>query len=205
MNNKIEIVFDDGKEPILVDEPVLTLSSPCFKIMMESSMVEKQNHRIELKGKDRNEFVVLLSFLTPGTSRLPKITVDNADFLLALSNEYCIEHIKQECIDFIKKQPSTIDRVVQAHMYGFQDHLESCIKTLLRNGVKDWGPCTDNLELLQLMFKISLDVEAEKKPDVFKNGTLVHDSMECASCKKEYKVGWQCSTCKYRPWYGMQE
>ena len=206
MDNKIVIVFDGENEPMLVDELVLTLASPCFKKMMESGMTENKKRRIELKGKDRSEFAVLLSFLMPGTSRLPKITVNNADFLLALSNEFCIEHIKQECIDFIKIQPPSIDRVLQAHLYGFQDHLDSCIKQLLQNGLTDWGPCTANLELLQLVFKHSLAKNNEIKDIVFENGSLKHNnpyfsltcSMKCCKCKKAYPERWECQMCSYK-------
>ena len=102
---EIAIVFDGSEEPMMVPEQVLTLASPVFKQMLDHDMTEKKSRSIHLPGKDREEFEVLLSFLMPVSGRKQKITLQNVDFLLQLSNEYCIDPIKQECIEFVKQRP----------------------------------------------------------------------------------------------------
>jgi len=162
MCREITIVFDCGlhvsDRSVMVHPAVLMLASPVFRSMLTQNMSEKQRGIIELKGKDPKEFQVLLSFLTPGSSRLEEITVENCDFLLRWADEYCMGAIREQCVAFIKCQPPTVERVLQAYHYGIEDHLVFCIDHLLQRQLQDWGACTEDHGLLQLIFARSQQI-----------------------------------------------
>ena len=135
----ITVIFDDeAATEIRTHSVLLMLASPVFHKMFTQEMKEKQSHRIELPGKSPEEFKVLLDFLEPGTGRLQKISDANVGFLSRWSDEYCMESLHTECIDFIKEQPATVPRVVLAHCLGLRDYATSCIDHLLRSGQTDW-------------------------------------------------------------------
>ncbi|CAL1136871.1 unnamed protein product [Cladocopium goreaui] len=146
----ITVIFDDeAATEIRTHSVLLMLASPVFHKMFTQEMKEKQSHRIELPGKSPEEFKVLLDFLEPGTGRLQKISDANVGFLSRWSDEYCMESLHTECIDFIKEQPATVPRVVLAHCLGLHDYATSCIDHLLRSGQTDWKDCYDYPELVQ--------------------------------------------------------
>ena len=207
-NDEIEIMFDGSEEPLMISEAVLMLASPVFKKMLDHDMMEKKSRSILLSGKDREEFEVLLSFLMPVTSRLQTITVENVDFLLRLSNEYCIDPIKQECIEFVKKQPPSVERVLQAYTYGIDDYLKKCTITLIKGGVKNWDICMDNPELMCIIFRHALEVPAQVKFEteesitkkytgiLYTNGRIGNgNSVECYTCKKSTTDYISCFVC----------
>ena len=212
---EIAIVFDGSEESMMVPEQVLTLASPVFKQMLDHDMMEKKNRTIQLPAKDRDEIKILLAFLMPATSRLQTITVENVDFLLRLSNEYCIDPIKQECIEFVKKQPPSVERVLQAYTYGIDDYLKTCTIDLIKGDVRNWDICMDNPELMCIIFRHALDVPAQVKSEteesikkkytgiVYKNGRIGNGNrLECGRCNKPSSngglysySGWQCKGC----------
>merc|ERR1711971_933920 len=171
-DGEIALKFDNQVETIIVPKQVLTLASPVFKQMLQHDTVQKNIRTINLKQKDPKQFKVLVTFLMPATSRMQKITVKNADFLLDLTNEYCIEPIKQECIDFIKTQPPTVDRVLQAYRFGINDYFEECTTNLIKGGEKEWGPCTENPDLLRRIFELSLEILQQTKIDTEDDFTI---------------------------------
>ena len=95
----IAVVFDDtAATEIQVNAGVLMLASPIFK-----SVKEAVCKKIQLPGKDPQEFRTLISFLLPGSGRLQTLSVENVDFLLKWCQEYCIDALRCECLEFIRK------------------------------------------------------------------------------------------------------
>eukprot|EP00438_Fugacium_kawagutii_P011500 Skav220884 [mRNA] locus=scaffold1977:22842:39863:- [translate_table: standard] len=136
---------------------VLILASPVFKKMLTHEMIEKKSHRIELPGKCPNEFKALLRFLQPGTARQQKISGQNVEFLVRWCDEYCIDSLKNECIQFIKKQKPSINRLIQAHCLGLIDTVEKDIHCLVGRQVKDWRQCYPHPELVQKVLEAVVD------------------------------------------------
>eukprot|EP00438_Fugacium_kawagutii_P012815 Skav200468 [mRNA] locus=scaffold5182:5222:5716:- [translate_table: standard] len=135
------------------------LASPVFEKMLTQDMVEKKSGRIELPGKCPKEFKVLLRFLQPITGRRQSITDKNVDFLVQWCDEYCIDSLKDECIEFIKRQPHSMDRLLQAHGLAhprLNNFINRCISSLLKKGQKDWTKCYQHPELLQKVFEMTM-------------------------------------------------
>lgn len=140
-SDEVAIAFDKAKEPMVLKAAVLTLASPVFDRMLSQEMQEKKRRKIELKGKDPEEFKTLLSFLIPGKSRSPQVTTENVDFLLQWSDEYSIDELRMECMEFIRKEPASMKRIQQIftvlHIEGVEEILRSSIDRLLMDGVYD--------------------------------------------------------------------
>ena len=92
--------------------------------MLSQEMKEKRTNEIKLPGKCPEEFKVLLEFLQPVTGRLQKVSDENVDLLLRWCDEYCIVSLYGEYIEYIKVQPPSVQRVVQAYCTGLHDHAE---------------------------------------------------------------------------------
>mmetsp|Transcript_2577 Transcript_2577/g.4471 ORF Transcript_2577/g.4471 Transcript_2577/m.4471 type:complete len:175 (+) Transcript_2577:45-569(+) len=170
----ITIVFDNGA---LVRIPafVLTLASPVFSKMLSQEMKEKRTNEIKLPGKCPEEFKVLLDFLQPATGRLQKISDENVDFLRHWCDEYCIQSLHGECIEYIKVQPPSVQRVVQAYCAGLHDYVEKHVDNLLKNGEKKWSLCYKYPELVQKVLERSMNRMEVLRPKghVHKTGSLV--------------------------------
>ena len=155
--DEIEVVFDQSEEAVRVKAAVLVLASPVFdRMLSHKKMQESKSGRIELKGKDPEEFKTLLSFLMPGSSRLQKVTPENVDFLLTWSDEYCLDALKAECLELVKTQPPSVKGVHLAHTYGMVQPLAAWIDKLLENGVCDWDPCCNDMALMKIVLERSL-------------------------------------------------
>jgi len=213
MDQELAVVLDGNpEEKVMVNPAVLILASPVFKSMLTQDMAEKERGVIELKGKDPEEFKVLMSFLMPASSRQQKITQENVDFLLRWTDEYCIESIRAECVDFVKKLPPTVDRVLQAHTFGMKDHFDFCVRQLLEKGQTDWGPCREDAKLLKILFDRFTDFNRDRTKEVTElrtrlkrghvhTGGVLQDGhrMECAKCHQSQVTyqAWQCWKCRY--------
>jgi len=200
----ITIVFDDeALAEIRTHASVLTLASPVFRKMLSQEMKEKQTNEIKLPGKCPEEFKVLLEFLQPATGRLQKISDENVDLLLRWCDEYCIESLYGECIEYIKVEPPSVQRVVQAYRAGLHDHAEKYIDDqLLKNGEADWSSCYKYPELVQKLLERSLKLLRSgpmPKAHLHKNGRLdFGHKLTCEKCACTYVSGWQCKSCGYQ-------
>lgn len=161
---EIEVVFDQSEEAVVVKAAVLTMASPVFDRMLCQEMQENKSGRIILKGKDPKEFETLVSFLLPGSSRLQKVTTENVDFLLKWSDEYCIDALKAECLEFVKTQPASVKGVHLASTYGMVEPLEEWIDELLEQGVYDWRLCYNDMKLMRMVLERSLLQLQKVKP-----------------------------------------
>ena len=159
--DEVEVVFDTSEEPKRVKMAVLTMPSPVFERMLSHEMQEKKRRRIELPGKDPEQFNTLISFLTPGTGRLQKIDEENVEPLLAWSDEYGIDSLRDECLEFIKnhmnKKPSP-KMVELAFAYKHvpsmhQLNLISSIFQLFNQMNYDWGPECKDPQLVRHVFR----------------------------------------------------
>eukprot|EP00438_Fugacium_kawagutii_P012814 Skav200467 [mRNA] locus=scaffold5182:2778:3233:- [translate_table: standard] len=143
------------------------LASPVFEKMLTQDMVEKESQRIALPGKCPKEFQVLLQFLQPGTGRQQKVSDKNVDFLVRWCDEYCIDSLKNECIEFIKRQPPSMHRLVQAHCFGLNDVAQKMIDHLIRTGQRDWKKCYAHPELMQKVMERTFKLMVPKpEPDL---------------------------------------
>eukprot|EP00434_Breviolum_minutum_P004759 symbB.v1.2.004192.t1/scaffold236.1/size256932/2 len=155
----VSVVFDgtngESRE-IQAYSLLLMLASPVFQRMLTQDMSEKSTKQIKLPGKDPDEFQALMAFFHPVTGRQEAISVENVDFLIRWCDEYCIDSLKIECYEFIKKQPPSMQRLIQAHSLGIHDYADTCIDHLLELGRKDWVECYEYPKLTQRVLERSL-------------------------------------------------
>ena len=162
-------------------------------------MKEKQTNEIKLPGKCPEEFKILLEFLQPATGRLQKISDENMDLLLRWCDEYCIVSLYGECIEYIKVQPPSVQRVVQAYCAGLHDYVEKYVDHLLKQGEKKWSLCYKYPELVQKVLERSMNRMKVLRPPghVHKDGRLEFgDRMVCRKCKAIRDDYWYCHLCK---------
>lgn len=192
----VSVMFDEGRVEVKVNSAVLMLASPVFHSMLTQTMKESETKQIELPDKDPEEFKVLMSFLIPPTARLQRISVENVDFLLVWSDEYCIDPLKSECLEFIQTQPASIQRVLQAYAFDLHEYLDQCIRELLAAKTEDWSPCYGEQKLVQQIMESAVKLLMSH---VHKEGKLdFGHHLQCIKCSRAYNAGWQCSQCKYK-------
>mmetsp|Transcript_123574 Transcript_123574/g.395281 ORF Transcript_123574/g.395281 Transcript_123574/m.395281 type:complete len:216 (-) Transcript_123574:416-1063(-) len=213
MDQEIAVVFDgdgDPEERITVNPVVLALASPVFKSILTQNMAAQKSCVIELRGKDPDEFKVLVSFLMPASSRRQSITEKNVDFLLRWADEYCIEPLREECVAFVRQLPPTVERVLQAYAFGIEDHLEFCVKELVEVGEVDWGSCLKDAELMKILITHFMNFNRDRTKEVkdlrnrlkrghVHTGGVLQDGhkLECGKCENKVQSVWQCQRCMY--------
>ena len=182
----LSVLFDGGNIEVPVNSSILMLASPVFKSMLTHSMKERAKKQIELPDKDPEEFKTLVSFLLPATGRCQQISKENVDFLLSWCDEYCIDPLKSECLEFIQTQPPSMQRMLQAHKFNLESYVEKCIQDLLRNGTRDWSQCYGDPSLTQKVLDRTMAW-------VDKNTTLSQDSLwttEAHALEHERRIAW---------------
>ena len=150
------LVNFDGGDFVTVDAmgaAVLMKASPVFHKMLTHEMQEKIRGEIDLPGKDPDEFDVLLKFLMPGTSRQQKLTAENVGFLRRWCDEYMIESIRDECVEFIRTAEPSQHILLEAKALNMNDRVRECIDELLASGQRDWTPCYADHALMQAIIE----------------------------------------------------
>lgn len=155
--DEVEVLFDTSKKPKRVKMALLTMPSPVFERMLSHDMREKKRRRIELPGKDPKEFNELISFLTSGTGRLQQISKENVTPLLTWCDEYGIDSLRDECLEFIEKQPASPKMVELAFIHKqhpkMDAYIKNSIKELFNRGEYNWGPKCKDPELVRYVFE----------------------------------------------------
>lgn len=147
----ISIRFEDGtvlRVDALASATLMT-ASPVFHKMLTHDMKEKERSEIELPGKDPKQFETLLKFLMPSAGRKQKLSDENVGFLRKLCEEYMIETLREECVDFIRTAEPSTKVLVAAHALNLDDNVRRGIDELLGRGIRDWGECYGDSALMQ--------------------------------------------------------
>lgn len=114
---------------------ILMLSSPVFQQMLLSDMKEAHEGRIVLKEKLREEFRLVLPWLSEVNKAKLKVTIDSAPVCLRWADEYEIEELRATCEAFYLAQdpnsPAALDVAVE---FGLHSRTEQCAKA----GVITW-------------------------------------------------------------------
>ena len=90
-------------------------------------MREKVHGEIELPGKDASEFEVLMKFLLPGSAR----SDETVGFLWKWSEEYIIEGLKDECVQFIRTAKASKKILIAAQELNMETRVRECVDELL--------------------------------------------------------------------------
>lgn len=114
---------------------VLMSQSPVFHQMLTSEMREADDGRISLAGKKKREFRELLRHLkTSGSSKPPKISPDDAEWLVVWADEYAIEGLKIRCEKVLMELPaSNFDALEFATKHGLEKRRKQCLYEIAFN------------------------------------------------------------------------
>ena len=126
---------ENCEDSMLANSALLRMASPVFNRMFTSGMREAQEGVIKVEVASKAEFKVFYDFLLPmawGT----QVSVNNVDSLLAISDYYQVEMIKQRCEHHLLRCAPTGSRLLQAHRHGLKSQYERCIGALAKKSTK---------------------------------------------------------------------
>ena len=141
-------------------------------------MKEAQQSVIKVDVASKEEFEVFNGFLLP-MAWSTEVREQNVDSLLAISDYYQVETIKQKCKSRLLRLPPTGFRAMQAHKYGLKQQYRRCVGALAESSTKE------DLEFLRQFEPDILVLEvALRKQDVLKPLLpLKRMRKEIAECK----------------------
>ncbi|CAE7802319.1 bath-42 [Symbiodinium sp. CCMP2456] len=147
---------ENGEDSMPANSALLRMASPVFNRMFTSGMREAQQGVIKVEVASKEEFEVFYEFLLP-MAWGAQVTVNNVDSLLAISDYYQVEIIKQGCEKCLLLCAPTARRLLQAHKHGLTRQYERCIGFLAKNSTKA------DLELLRSQPDILFDLTLRKQ------------------------------------------
>lgn len=104
--------------------------SPVFEKMFTSDFAEKDAEEITLPGKKAKEVEVLLKVVY-SHGRAQKVTDENCQFLLELSDEYQMERVKELCCEYLSCHVQDTN-CVKFYMIGDRFGLDAVLKETLQ-------------------------------------------------------------------------
>mmetsp|Transcript_86399 Transcript_86399/g.252840 ORF Transcript_86399/g.252840 Transcript_86399/m.252840 type:complete len:215 (-) Transcript_86399:57-701(-) len=122
----LTVEFNEGQ--MVVCSQVLRLASPVFAAMLASEMDEAVSKRVKVEVSSKEQFAGFYKLLLPGSWDPSQVTVRNVDFLLALSDYYQVEFVKQGCEARLNVLTATVPRLIQAQRHGLQKQYGRCLQ-----------------------------------------------------------------------------
>lgn len=102
---------------------LLSIWSPFFEVMFRANFKEKDSFEIELPDKSYDDIYELLQIIYPPNK---PITAINCPKVLQLADEYQIVELNRRCRQFLLNQRGTVDILLLAQKYGFDDVIKRC-------------------------------------------------------------------------------
>ena len=131
------VVIED--EEVKVYSVLLMLSSPVFNAMLSHDFKERNEGKIILKEKKKEEFINFVNCLNPGSILLDgQINIQNVYYLSKWANEYQVGFLKSACESFLISKinitkENFLSELTHATMYNFRLYTAKCISFLKQN------------------------------------------------------------------------
>ena len=134
-----DVLLDFGEESMRVSSVLLRLASPVFNRMLESGMKEAQQRviKLDVAVATKQDFESFYALLGPGAWSMEKVSEDNIDGLLSISDYYQVDFMKDACIQMLDHLPVTGNRLLQAQKCGLKRQRERCLHELISRQGKD--------------------------------------------------------------------
>ncbi|CAE7299388.1 bath-42 [Symbiodinium natans] len=123
----IELHF--GVDSMRASSALLRAASPVFDGMLGAGMAEAQQRVIKVEVASKTDFELFYRLLFPA-SRKGKVGKKNVDALLAISDYYQVDFLKEACEKKLLRLPATVDRLIQAHKHGLKRQYQRCLSAL---------------------------------------------------------------------------
>ena len=150
----------DAGSFMLASSHLLRLASPVFNRMLQSGMREARQSVIKVDVASKEEFITFYSLLGLWAWSADKVTEENVDSFLAISDYYQVDIIKQTCENLLLSLPSTGTRLLQAHKHNLKRQYQRCITDLSQKSTKE-----------------DLEVLRQSEPDIPPGGGPQHNSV----------------------------
>lgn len=115
------LVVQDRK--LYCNRALLSIWSPFFEVMFKSNFKEKDSYEVELHEKSYDDIYEMLQIIYPPNK---PITALNCQKVLELADEYQISELNKRCRQFLMQQRGTLEILLLAQKYGFDDVIKRC-------------------------------------------------------------------------------
>ena len=176
---------------LYVNKTILSLSSPVFDAMFQSSFKESSCDELELPEKKLRDVVDFLRYIYPGT--LVNMSKECAFNVLPLVEEYQVLHLKRICEDKLLENVSDetpvdeLFRILQlAYLYSLDDLRQQCVEIASKKTEADvdeaFEKCTPPAEVSLEIFK---QMNAKLRETVLEQKQLIDDMSRQATENNE--------------------
>ena len=132
-----DVVLHFSVDAMPASSALLRLASPVFNRMFTSGMKEAKQGVIEVDVASKMEFITFFNLLGPWAWSKDKVTEANVDSLLAISDYYQVEIIKQTCENLLLGLPPSGARLLQAKKHGLTRQYVRCVGAMAKRSTKD--------------------------------------------------------------------
>ncbi|XP_065666553.1 BTB and MATH domain-containing protein 38 [Hydra vulgaris] len=126
-----DLILEIENKPLHVHKNILSIWSPVFDRMFNSSFVEKNTEKLSLPGKKYNEIEEMLHIIY---DRRKYVTESTAEFLFSLADEYQMEQLHAVCVAYLKNVPKIGVKVCKylelAMRYNVDEIKEECLNAV---------------------------------------------------------------------------
>ncbi|CAF1063852.1 unnamed protein product [Rotaria sordida] len=125
-----DIVLSVEDKKLYCNRALLAIWSPVFETMFKSNFRERDSMEITLPGKSFDDIKELLAVIYPPNRA---VVATNVQRLLELADEYQMIELTKRCQAYLMQQRGTIDSLLLAQKYNFDDVIRRCADHLKHN------------------------------------------------------------------------
>lgn len=118
-----DVVLIVEERKLYCNRALLSIWSPFFETMFKSDFKEKESMEVELNEKNYDDIYELLQIIYPPNK---PITALNCAKVLELADEFQINELNRRCRNFLLQQRGTVDILLLAQKYNFDDVIKRC-------------------------------------------------------------------------------
>ncbi|CAF3258908.1 unnamed protein product [Rotaria socialis] len=125
-----DVVLNIEDKKLYCNRALLAIWSPVFETMFKSNFRERDSMEINLPGKSFDDIKELLAVIYPPNR---PIVATNVQRLLELADEYQMIELTKRCQAYLMQQRGTMDSLLLAQKYNFDDVIRRCADHLKHN------------------------------------------------------------------------
>ncbi|XP_020893710.1 kelch repeat and BTB domain-containing protein 2 isoform X2 [Exaiptasia diaphana] len=162
-----DIVLKVQDERFHVHKAVLAMSSPVFKVMLQSDKFKESSmEEIPLPGKKADQFYDFLCMIYP----FPVQISDNHDVqsLLELAREYQVNKLIHKCEERLLQKQSSVELILLAQEFSLKRLMEKCLSSLSRMQLQELKvhPKFEEIETCHLVSLLNNNIRWLKEQQV---------------------------------------
>ncbi|OLQ09835.1 hypothetical protein AK812_SmicGene6515 [Symbiodinium microadriaticum] len=120
----------------MASSQLLCSCSEVFQSMLSCGMKEAQQRSVKVEVATKEDFDAFYGLLKPFAWNPSKLTAQNVDKLLTISDYYQVDKLKKACETTLLRLPVTPARLLQAEKAGLKSQFDRCARELASKGTK---------------------------------------------------------------------